>query len=125
MTIAALPHGVLKMSADIPGLVETSTNVAVIETTSKGIVLATSQRSSVASELTEAVQTVVSIFQLGVDISCSDTGCPPVKINAKGIQGGEATISGQISSQFLSALLMTGPLAKGEIVLKIKDVAGK
>jgi 3-phosphoshikimate 1-carboxyvinyltransferase len=60
-------------------------------------------------------------MQLGVDISCSDTGCPPVKINAKGIKGGEATISGQISSQFLSSMLMTGPLAEGEIVLKIKD----
>ena len=58
---------------------------------------------------------------MGVDITCSDTGCPPVVIKAKPIEGGEALISGQISSQFLSALLMTGPLAKGEIVLRIKD----
>jgi 3-phosphoshikimate 1-carboxyvinyltransferase len=61
------------------------------------------------------------LVQLGVDVSCSDTGCPPVSIKAKGIQGGTAEISGQISSQFLSALLMTGPLAKKEIVLKITD----
>ena len=65
MTISSLPHGVLKMNADIPGLVETSTNVAVISTTNKAILLATSQRSSVASELTESVETVSSIFQLG------------------------------------------------------------
>jgi dipeptidase D len=64
-TMAALPHGVLKMSADIAGLVETSTNVAVISTTKKAIVLATSQRSSVASELDEAVETVSAIFTLG------------------------------------------------------------
>jgi len=64
-TIMALPHGVLKMSADISWLVETSTNVAVINTTSKAIVLATSQRSSVASELTEATETVSTIFELG------------------------------------------------------------
>lgn len=59
--------------------------------------------------------------QLGVDITCSDTGCPPVKIEAKGIQGGTAEISGQISSQFLSAMLMTAPLAKGDVTIKIKD----
>ena len=31
-TLSALPHGVTKMSADIPGLVETSTNVAIVRT---------------------------------------------------------------------------------------------
>lgn len=63
---------------------------------------------------------VDGLKQLGVDITCSDTGCPPVKINAKGIKGGEAVISGQISSQFLSALLMTAPLAKGDVTIRIK-----
>jgi dipeptidase D len=64
-TIAALPHGVLHMSAAIPGLVETSTNLAAIATTVKEIVLVTSQRSSVASRLAEAVETVGAIFALG------------------------------------------------------------
>jgi dipeptidase D len=63
--LAALPHGVLKMSADLPGLVETSTNVAVIATQDNTVTLATSQRSSVASELREIEQTVVIIFELG------------------------------------------------------------
>ena len=58
---------------------------------------------------------------MGVDIQCSDSGCPPVTINAKGIAGGETEISGQISSQFLSAMLMMAPLAKGDITIKIKD----
>ena len=65
LTIAGLPHGVIKMSADIPGLVETSTNVAVITTTPKNISLATSQRSSVASEIDEICQSVRAIFELG------------------------------------------------------------
>ncbi len=64
-TVAALPHGVTKMSADIPGLVETSTNVAVIKTEKKSITMVTSQRSSVASEIEEIVHTVSSIFELG------------------------------------------------------------
>lgn len=64
-TIAALPHGVIKMSADIPGLVETSTNVAVITTDKKSVTIATSQRSSVASEILEICQTVVAVLELG------------------------------------------------------------
>jgi dipeptidase D len=64
-TIAALPHGVIKMSADIPGLVETSTNVAVLRTEKGKISLITSQRSSVASEILEVCQTVASVFELG------------------------------------------------------------
>ncbi len=80
-TISALPHGVTKMSSDIPGLVETSTNVAVISTGKKSIVLATSQRSSVASELNEMVETVSHICSLGdADVENSD-GYPGWKPN--------------------------------------------
>jgi dipeptidase D len=64
-TICGLPHGVMKMSPDIPGLVETSTNIAVIETGKKSISIATSQRSSVESEIEEICQTVASVFELG------------------------------------------------------------
>jgi dipeptidase D len=80
-SIVALPHGVLKMSADIPGLVETSTNVAVINTDTKSVTLATSQRSSVASELDEAVQTVTSILALGGASVQSSDGYPGWKPN--------------------------------------------
>jgi dipeptidase D len=64
-TISALPHGVIKMSSDIPGLVETSTNVAVVRTERKGVTVVTSQRSSVASEIVDICQTVESVFFLG------------------------------------------------------------
>jgi dipeptidase D len=80
-TIAGLSHGVLKMSADLPGLVESSANVAVINTTPKGITLATSQRSSIASELDEAVLGAASIFALaGAEVEESD-GYPGWKPN--------------------------------------------
>lgn len=64
-TIAGLPHGVIKMSADIPGLVETSTNVAVLKTEKSKVTLITSQRSSVASEILEICQSVSAVFELG------------------------------------------------------------
>lgn len=41
--------------------------------------------------------------------------CPPVKISANGLPGGKTTIAGDISSQFLSALLMVAPYAKSLI----------
>jgi len=80
-TIAALPHGVMKMSADIPGLVETSTNVAVVTTKAKKVSVSTSQRSSVASEINEIAQTVRTIFEMGgADVQQGD-GYPGWKPN--------------------------------------------
>ncbi len=82
-TIMGLPHGVLKMSADIPGLVETSTNVAVLTTAKNTITLATSQRSSVASELNEAVDIVSAIMKLGGASVVNSDGYPGWKPNLK------------------------------------------
>ncbi|HEX7184207.1 MAG TPA: aminoacyl-histidine dipeptidase [Thermoanaerobaculia bacterium] len=49
--IHALPHGVLAMSQDIPGLVETSTNVAAAASKNGHLEILTSSRSSVDSAL--------------------------------------------------------------------------
>jgi dipeptidase D len=80
-TIAALPHGVTKMSADIPGLVETSTNVAVVRTERKSVTVATSQRSSVASEIDEICQSVAAVFELGGAAVKGTDGYPGWKPN--------------------------------------------
>lgn len=69
----AIPHGVIKMSNDIPGLVETSTNLAVVETVGKNINIVTSQRSPVASENVDITNMVTSVFKLaGAEISYGD-----------------------------------------------------
>ena len=60
--------------------------------------------------------------QLGADVSCvPETGCPPVTINANGLKGGKASISGKMSSQFLSSLLMAAPVVDGDVSISIKD----
>jgi len=60
--------------------------------------------------------------QLGAEVSCvEETGCPPVTINANGLKGGKASISGKMSSQFLSALLMAAPVVDGDVTISIKD----
>ncbi len=45
--------------------------------------------------------------------------CPPVKITANGLPGGKTRIAGDISSQFLSALLMVAPYAQSEIEITL------
>jgi len=53
--------------------VETSTNLAIIQTGRKDIRIATSQRSSVASEIVEIAQVVKTIFELGdATVKCGD-----------------------------------------------------
>jgi dipeptidase D len=81
--ISALPHGVVKMSAAIPGLVETSTNVAVIATEGDTVTLATSQRSSVASEIQEIAQTVKTVLELGGATVTQGDGYPGWKPNVE------------------------------------------
>jgi dipeptidase D len=80
-TLSALPHGVIRMSPDIPGLVQTSTNLAIIAAGTRSITVATSQRSSVASEIEEICRTVADVFELGgAEIRSSD-GYPGWKPN--------------------------------------------
>lgn len=66
---------------------------------------------------------VDALRQLGAHVTCSETGCPPVRISTskQGLPGGIATVSGKISSQYLSALLMAAPLAAGDVTVLIKD----
>ncbi|WP_165249641.1 3-phosphoshikimate 1-carboxyvinyltransferase [Paludisphaera soli] len=48
------------------------------------------------------------------------TGCPPVVIDADGLDGGFAFVRGDVSSQFLSGLLMALPYARGESVVEVE-----
>ncbi|KAJ8632236.1 hypothetical protein MRB53_025572 [Persea americana] len=66
---------------------------------------------------------VVALKQLGADVECMlGTNCPPVCVNANGgLRGGKVKLSGSISSQYLTALLMAAPLALGDVEIKIMD----
>ncbi len=58
-------HGVVEMSSDIPGLVQTSTNLASVKFVGKKTIeVTTSQRSSVESQKRAIAQTVASTFIL-------------------------------------------------------------
>ena len=65
MTLLGVPHGVEKMSVEIPGLVETSSNLAAVHTEDTVIKVVTSQRSSVVSELHALAEKVEAVLFLG------------------------------------------------------------
>ncbi len=69
------------MSRDIPGLVETSTNLASVKFIGKNrIEITTSQRSSVESQKQAIAQTVASVFELadaGIEHSSGYPGWQP------------------------------------------------
>lgn len=61
----ACPHGVLTMSPEIEGLVQTSTNLAAVKFVQDDqIIVTTSQRSSLDTEKRDAANMVTSVFQL-------------------------------------------------------------
>ena len=59
--VDAMPHGVLAMSREVPGLVETSTNMAVIQTDADSARLIASHRSSIMPALYAVRQQVGSL----------------------------------------------------------------
>lgn len=61
--IYSMPHGVLAMSHAVPGLVETSTNMAVVHAERDKVNVVTSQRSSFQSELVDIADMVCAIAQ--------------------------------------------------------------
>ncbi|RAL46221.1 hypothetical protein DM860_016654 [Cuscuta australis] len=66
---------------------------------------------------------VLGLKQLGADVDCFlGTNCPPVRVNGKGgLPGGKVKLSGSVSSQYLTALLMAAPLALGDVEIEIID----
>jgi 3-phosphoshikimate 1-carboxyvinyltransferase len=64
---------------------------------------------------------VDALRQLGADVTyLKNDGFPPLTINATGLNGGDVEIAGDLSSQFLTALLMVAPLTKDSVNIKIK-----
>lgn len=72
--LVGLPNGVIAMSAAMPSLVETSTNLASVKHSGKQkVVVTTSQRSSVESAKHYAMKAVESVFLLaGAEVEHSD-----------------------------------------------------
>ena len=76
------PHGVVAMSQDIPGLVETSTNLASVKMKPGQIIrVETSQRSSIASAKADIADVVQTAFEMGGAHVSHSEGYPGWKPN--------------------------------------------
>ena len=63
-----------------------------------------------------------ALNELGADISyVNDKGYYPISIKGKELAGGSVSLSGNISSQFISGLLIAAPYAKGAVTVNIDD----
>lgn len=102
-TLYALPHGVIGMSHEIAGLVETSTNLASVKMKEDNkIVITTSQRSSTDSLKTDIVNKVSSVFKLaGAEVTATE-GYPGWKPNP------ESAIL-KVSEEVYEKLFLTKP----------------
>ncbi|MGF1694704.1 3-phosphoshikimate 1-carboxyvinyltransferase [Vibrio lamellibrachiae] len=64
---------------------------------------------------------VNALRQAGANIEyLENENYPPLKIKATGLESGSVSIDGSISSQFLTAFLMSAPLAKGDVTINIE-----
>lgn len=62
---------------------------------------------------------VAALRALGGDLE-APSGSPPVLVRGGGLAGGQAAVRGEVSSQFLSALLLVAPLARSTVELAVE-----
>ena len=62
--LVSVPHGVLAMSPDVPGLTQNSTNLAIVSTKGDVVEFVTSQRSAIESSMRAAASMVATVFRL-------------------------------------------------------------
>ena len=68
------------------------------------------------------IDLVEGLSQLGANLHClNETDCPPVEVIANGLPGGKTRLSGAISSQYLTAILLVAPYAKKDVEIEITD----
>ncbi len=55
-------------------------------------------------------------------ISTNGTGCPPVKVSSPSgtLKGGRITMTGSLSSQFVSAILLVAPYAQKKVIVEVE-----
>lgn len=60
--------------------------------------------------------------ELGANVSSLNTqhpNCPPVRVVANGLRGGVGNVAGDVSSQFLSGMMMASPYAAKPVVIRV------
>ncbi len=67
-----------------------------------------------------------TLGQLGVEAwSTRKNGCAPIVVKCGGIRGGEAVIRGDVSSQFVSSLIISSPMAAQDTSIGVADAVSR
>jgi dipeptidase D len=74
--LVAVPHGVVAMSPDVPGLVQNSTNLAIVSLNGDVAEIITSQRSAIEASKHGVAQRVATVFRMA-EFDVEHTGSYP------------------------------------------------
>jgi 3-phosphoshikimate 1-carboxyvinyltransferase len=67
-----------------------------------------------------------TLNQLGVEAwSTRKNGCAPVVVKSGGINGGDAVVRGDVSSQFVSSLIISAPMARHDTTISVADAVSR
>jgi len=90
----------------------------VIAARGEGTVTLTSSAQLAKRPVLEMIE---ALRRLGADIRMEENSSFPMTIKGGSLIGGETSISGKVSSQFISGLLIAAPLAKEPVTIRISD----
>jgi 3-phosphoshikimate 1-carboxyvinyltransferase len=71
------------------------------------------------------LELVKSLRELGVGCNALNKECPPVVIEGGSLKGGKTRIKGNISSQFISSLLLAAPYAKNDVEIVVENLVSQ
>ncbi|MFD3942264.1 3-phosphoshikimate 1-carboxyvinyltransferase [Streptomyces sp. NPDC058579] len=66
-----------------------------------------------------------ALRRLGTDVSTAPGGRLPLRVRSRGLDGGELTVDSSLSSQFLTGLLMAGPLMRTPLTLRVPELVSR
>ncbi len=82
-SVAKCPNGVIAMSKDMPGVVETSTNLAIVKSEGDKVIMASLQRSSVDKDKASLSEQIRTVFESAGGKASSSGDYPGWKPNVK------------------------------------------
>ncbi|MBN2388113.1 MAG: 3-phosphoshikimate 1-carboxyvinyltransferase [Anaerolineales bacterium] len=77
------------------------------------------RRRPIGDLVTALVQLGAAIRGTGSVVVDPAALCPPLAISAAGLSGGQTSVAGNLSSQFLSGLLMVAPYARNPVEIRL------
>ncbi|MFJ3585146.1 3-phosphoshikimate 1-carboxyvinyltransferase [Streptomyces sp. NPDC090127] len=66
-----------------------------------------------------------ALRRLGAEVTTGPGGRLPLRVRSRGLDGGELTVDSSLSSQFLTGLLMAGPLMRGPLALRVPHLVSR